>query len=451
MEKIKVGVVHLGFFAYPKEYLEERSRECREILEKNGFEVNFFQLVIGKEEAESCLSALKKIDMDLLILNFVSWTNSPPVVHIAQNCKHIPVLIWGIAGRTNSDNGSLVSPASVAGITAALSPLRAIGIHFFTVIDEPNQPPKTEEIKRIGRIAKTVASLKKSRIGIAGYADMGLYTAMYEGLSLKEKIGVDVEEFSLLEIVQSMNVVAPEQVEFFREQVKKDWHFEVPINDEIVNQTAKIYLALEKLVKEQRYDGLSIKCVDGMSKVMGFTPCVPLSILADQVVSTCECDIPGMVTQLMLKYVSDGKTPTFMEHYEVLGQRVLVGVCGFAPFSWCHLPPRINRYGWGGFTGLANTSKIKTGNDVLTVARLSSFGNHYRLFVTKARAYTPPLWEELGWPQPAPRFPSLEIEPECNIEKYIQEISAQHCLLVEGDFTKDLSDVGQLLGIEVVV
>ncbi|MGC8779143.1 MAG: hypothetical protein ACP5Q4_10755, partial [Candidatus Caldatribacteriaceae bacterium] len=206
---------------------------------------------------------------------------------------------------------------------------------------------------------------------------------------------------------------------------------------------------LEERVKERGYKGLSIKCVEGMSKVMGFTPCVPLSLLADQIVSTCECDVPGMVTELMLKYVSGGKTPTFMEHYEILGTRVLVGVCGFAPFAWCHLPPRINRYGWGGFTGLANTSKIKVG-ETLTVARLSSFGNHYRLFITRAKAYAPPLWEELGWPQPAPRFPSLELEPECGLERYLQEIAAQHCLLVEGDFVRDLSDLAQFLGLEVI-
>ena len=449
VEKVRVGLVHLGFFAYPKDYLEKRSQECREILEKNGFEVKFSRLVIGKEAAEQCVPELQKVDMELLVLNFVSWTNSPPVVHLAQNLKHLPILIWGIGGRTNPTSGSLVSPASVAGITAALFPLKALHIPYFTVIDEPDQPSKIEEIKRVGRIAKTVALLKNSRIGIAGYADMGLYTAMYEGLSLKEKIGVEVEEFSLLEVVQAMEKVAPQKITVLREKMKNDWQFEAPVDDEILNQTARIYLALEERIKERRYHGLSIKCVEGMSKVMGFTPCVPLSLLSDQVVSTCECDVPGMVTELMLKYISGGKTPTFMELYEVRGGKVLVGVCGFAPFSLCQSPPHINRYGWGGFTGLANTSKIKV-DEVVTVARLSSFGSHYRLFVTRAKAYAPPLWEELGWPQPAPRFPSLELEPECGIEHYIQEISAQHCLLVEGDFVSDLVDLGRLLGIEVI-
>ncbi|MGQ9623535.1 MAG: hypothetical protein ACUVTO_08935 [Candidatus Caldatribacteriaceae bacterium] len=449
MEKIKVGLVHLGFFAYPKEYLEKRSQECRELLEENGFEVSFSRLVIGREAAEQCLPELKKVDMELLILHFVSWTNSPPVVHLAQNCSNLPILIWGTGGRTDPTTGSLVSPASVAGITAALFPLKALNIPHFTVIDELDQPSKIEEIQRIGRIAKAVALLRRSRIGIAGYADMGLYTAMYEGLSLKGKIGVEVEEFSLLEIVQAMEKVSPEKVALLSQKMKVDWQFEVPVGDEILTQTAKIYLALEERIQERKYSGLSIKCVEGMSKVTGFTPCVPLSLLADRVVSTCECDVPGMVTELMLKYISGGRTPTFMEHYEIHGTKVLVGVCGFAPFSWCHLPPRINRYGWGGFTGLANTSKIKVGETV-TVARLASFGSSYRLFVTRAKTYTPPLWEELGWPQPAPRFPSLELEPECGIERYIQEIAAQHCLLVEGDFVQDLVYLGQLLGLEVI-
>jgi len=449
MEEVKVGLVHLGFFAYPREYLERRSQECRELLEENGFKVNFSQLVVGREAAEECLADLKKADMDLLILNFVSWTNSPPVIHIAQNFKSLPILIWGTGGRTDQTSGSLVSPASVAGITAALFPLKNIGAHFFTVIDEPNQPSKIEEIKRIGRIAKAITLLKKARIGIAGYADMGLYTAMYEGLSLKEKIGVEVEEFSLLEIAQAMEKITPQKVAIFKDQLTREWQFETQVDDEVLMQTAKVYLVMEEWVRNKKYDGLSVKCVDGMSKMMGVTPCIPLSLLADLVVCTCECDVPGMVTELMLKYISDGKTPTFMEHYEIFDNKLLTGVCGFAPLSWCHLPPRINSFGWGGFTGLANTSKVKA-EHLLTVARLSSFGSHYRLFVSRVKAYVPPLWEELGWPQPPPRFPSLELEPECGIEKYIQEISAQHCILVEGDFVQDLVDLGKLLDIEVV-
>ncbi len=449
MGKTKVGIVHLGFFAYPREYLAKRGQECKNLLEENGFEVASAQMVIGTEEAERCVSELKKVDLDLLILNFLSWTNSPPVIHVAQNFRDVPILLWGIGGRTDPDTGSLVSPAAVAGITAALSPLKMIHGKLFTVIDEPDQPTQIKEIKRIGNVSRAATLLCKSRIGIVGYADMGLYTAMYEGLSLKEKIGVEVEEFSLLEITQKMDKISAEKAQRLVDQMKGDWQFEVLTDEATLLETAKIYLALEEKIQERGYDGLSIKCVEGMSKIMGITPCIPLSMLADQVVSTCECDVPGMVTELILKYISQGKTPTFMEHYEIIGNRILVGVCGFAPFSWCYRPPHINRYGWGGFTGLANTSTIKS-EQILTVARLSSFGNQYRLFVTRAKSYPPRLWEELGWPQPAPRFPSLELEPECDIEHYLQEISAQHCLIIEGDYCQDLVDLAYLLDLEVI-
>ena len=130
--------------------------------------------------------------------------------------------------------------------------------------------------------------------------------------------------------------------------------------------------------------------------------------------------------------------------------RILVGVCGFVPSGAVGGQVCVAGYGgWGGLsTGIMNISRMKTG--YLTLIRLFSRGDQYKMHILSGKGVAPRKWEELGWKPPAPRFPSLEIILDTPVEEFAQKVASQHYLVAYGDHREKLEDLCRIVGIEVV-
>ena len=95
-----------------------------------------------------------------------------------------------------------------------------------------------------------------------------------------------------------------------------------------------------------------------------------------------------------------------------------------------------------------NTSKVKTGR--VTLARLSSRGDKYRMHIVTGEGITPRKWEELGWAPPAPNFPSLEVILDNSVEEFAKKVLSQHYLVVYGDHRRKIESLCKILGIEII-
>jgi L-fucose isomerase-like protein len=98
--------------------------------------------------------------------------------------------------------------------------------------------------------------------------------------------------------------------------------------------------------------------------------------------------------------------------------------------------------------GVLNVSKVRTGR--VTLCRLASRGDRYRMHIVPGEAVTPRHWEEAGWDQPAPQLPGLEVILDDPVEEFAQKVLAQHYILAYGDHRNQLTDLCRLLGIEVI-
>jgi len=279
-----------------------------------------------------------------------------------------------------------------------------------------------------------------------GYADMGLYATMFDGVSLSTKIGPEVEVFDMLEVEQKARTIDKKRFYPVIKKIKKEWRSDSEISEETWKKLATIYLAVDDIVTERNYSAISIKCVEGMKKYMDFPPCMILTLLSQKIPAICEDDALGSVTQLILHYLS-GQATTFMEIYEFMKDRILIGVCGFICPEYIDGTYTISAYGgWGGLNaGVMNTSKARTG--IVTLARLGYQGDRYFLHVVSGEGEKPRRWEELGWNPPAPQFPSLEVILDRPVEQFAEEVLAQHYILVYGDYRPQLKDFCNLVGI----
>ncbi|MGW8144598.1 MAG: hypothetical protein ACWGN2_09400 [Anaerolineales bacterium] len=447
LEDIHVGFSSFGFYGYPLEVIAERGREAADALRQMGIQVTETDPMTGFDDVQRGLEQLAGKEYDAIIACVIAWTETPVIVGILRDYLHLPILMWGRGGYTV--NGRLVSPAAQAGTSAALDALKLLGANLKYIYDYPDTPMSLDKVRDFCMAAKTVKILAHSRIGMMGYADMGLYSLMFDGLQVRKKLGVEVESYDMLEIEQAMQKLPADMVEGKISEWQSSWDFEQPVAPPILERVARLTLVLNDKIEQRGYLAASTKCVYGVTKYMGCTACMAQSMLGDKAHFVCENDVPGMITQTMLGLLT-GQSTTFVEMYEYFPDRLLTGVCGFVPTSFIEGGKvSVRGHTWGGSSGgIVNTGQMKTGT--ITLARISLHGDGYRMHVLTGEGVKPRSWEELGWAPPAPNFPSLEIIPDGGVEDFAQKALAQHYAMVYGDHRQKLVDLCELLDIEII-
>lgn len=446
MGNVRAAFISFGFFAYPIEFIRERSKRIFDETVKRGLNAEYFGPCIEIEDSEKILKELKVKEFDFIIAHITTWTTSPVVVRVLKEYKNIPVLVWGIGGKT--ENGTLVSPASAAGTSGLLHTFRQFDIKYKYIYDQPDSEPEYNEALRFSKIAEAISMLNGAKVGVMGYCDMGLYPLMLDGIALKRQLGMDVEDIFSYETGKLADEAPKDEVDGVVAEMRNDLCFDSEPSYEQLEKTARLTYVLRKLVKERKYLGITMKCVYGVSRYMGFTPCLTQALLSKDITSICESDAPGLITQVILKQLT-GQSSTFMENYEYYSDKALVGVCGFAPFDMaCCSKVKCMNAGWGGFTGLYVTEDMRPGK--ITIARLFSEDGRLKMLLLTADAEIPKKWAELGWAEPMPKFPSMLLKFDCPLDFYIENQPAQHINIVYGEWKQEVKDFCKFTGIEVI-
>ena len=451
MPAIRAGFVGFGEINTPREVIERKCREARKRLEKLGVELVVTAPVsddpAGRDVARAG-AELAAREFDLLIVCVAGWIPSHAVIAVADRFAHKPMLLWGLAGW--KERGRVVTTADQAGTTALRKTMQDMGYRFKYVVDYLDAPPDMSKILGFARAAQAAARLRGARIGLMGYRDMNLYATLHDGMSLRAKIGPEVEVFEMLEMVQGIAKLDPRAVADCCKGMRQRWKFRKSAADATVRKAAELYLAVSGKVAERGYEAVSLCDVDGVKKLLQFPPAPVFMLLGekDGVCTIPENDTMGAVTQLMTRYVT-GQIAAYLEFYEFTKKGMLMGVPDYVPGEVVAGPVTVAPSAFGKLgEGLLNVSRIKTGR--VTLARLTYTGDRYSLHLVTGTARKPRPWEECGWAPPAPRLPSLEIDLDGPVDDFVQKVLGQHYILSYGDNTEALKDLCGLLGVGIV-
>ena len=449
-KSIKAAFVGFGEVNSPQLLIRDKCLSALEEVKSLGIEVVTTDHVTDDPkgiDVKRAVNDLQKEPFDLLIVCIAGWIPSHAVIALTNEFKSKPMILWGLAG--DYTNGRLVTAAPQAGTTALRKVFEDLGYKFKYIYNITGKPSPLEKISSFALAAKAVKSLEGTKVGMMGYRDMKLYNTLYEGLSLKTKIGTEIEFFEMLEMVQISKKTENQEIQAILEKIKREWDFEKPADDEFLKKGIAYYLSIKKISEENNFDAISLKDVDGMKKLLSFPPAMIFMLLSDEmkVCTIPENDAMGAVTQLIVKHIT-GQCAAYLEFYEFFEKSVLLGVPDFVPAEVVNGRVKVTPAAFGNISGgLLNISAMKTGN--LTMARLSNTGDNYTMHICNGEGKLK-SWEEAGWDYPAPQLPSLDIYLETPIEDFAQKISGQHYIIAYGDHRQSLYDFCYLKDIEVV-
>lgn len=451
--KKQIGFVCLGEINTPFERLQLKHDEALAELKKLNYEYCDAGVVIDDPEyktADAAVAALKDYPMAALIVCVAGWVPTHAVTRVTDNFRHIPMLLWGLCGW--HENGRLITTADQAGTTAIRPAFEALGYTFKYIYNVIDKPFPLEKINAYLAACCTKATLRSARVGTMGYRDMLLYGTQFEGNSMRGKIGVEVEPFEMLEMVQNIEKLDPAKVAEGVKFVKDNWVFKKPCDDSVIENGVKYALAVGMKIEERGWEAISLIDVDGMKKLLGFPPAMVFMLLEHyyDILTIPENDIMGAVTQLIMKYLS-GQTVPYLEYYEFFEDSMLIGVPDYVPKSATMGDVTVLPAAFGLLNAsLLNVSKVKTG--YVTCARLVYVNGKYKMHVYTAEAKTPMAWNEFGWDDPAPQLPSLQVFPDsCTVEEFAQMVSGQHVIVAYGDFVEAIKDFCKIMDIELMM
>ena len=452
--KIKVGYISFGTMFYEPANLQMISARAEKQLSDAGLELVVTAPVYGEDvEPERAISELKSQEWDFLFVNIINWIDTRGVFRVLHEFRHEPMILYSFGGFTDhegqfGERGTLISPAAGAGSTSLRMPMEQWGIKFKYLFNAPDTPMDIEGIMSFARAASVMKRLRKARLGMIGYNDMGLYSTGINPTKLRGLIGPELESMDMLQLQRKMDAIPDNEVKAEALRVSKDWEYPLGKPEpEVIEKAVRLYMGTVALCKEKKFDTFSYKCVDGVDLEMGLTHAIPSSLVADAGYPYVdENDLGNSVAQLMLKWISQ-KQVTFIEHYEHHPEWILLGEDGYCPSDFIEGKPQIKYISTVLLKGIAHCSNMKKGR--MTLASLYETADGYKMHIVTGEGKERPQWVEMGVPLPS--WPSVRFFPDVPVRQVLDHVQSQHFAAVYGTYVNELTDLCKLLNIDVVL
>lgn len=457
--------------------LMEKHQNLINELKKEGFEVLDVNKELKKYEAfekgqnfgiddkDEVFEASKFInsnEVSGIILGLWHWTESNLVTLLAKETNK-PLLLYA------DDDISWAGTTCVTSVGASLweSAVNFYALHHVRLKGD------LEKLKAWGRAVEAIAKLSKKSLLVWGAPyTLGMEHLMDDLPRLKRFIGdlLLLDQYLIVRKADSMlsdekkRVKVEEFVDWLNKKAKVKYD-NVMLTQEALRRQIAIYLAAKEIYEEYKSEvaGVSIKCQPELSEVYGVTAClIPalfpfnLDVKGEKEVipATCEGDIKGTISSILLYYLS-GKPPLFGDIKYVDDELILIANCGASSLYYARLsenPEENLRYTTiqgqcQGKSGGALT--YRTPKTTLTVTRLIRIDGEYYLlyFLGEGVEIGEEIEQKLKWGK---QWPHTAIKNPLDKNTFLQIMGANHLSAVPGDYREELRFIAKLWGIKAV-
>ena len=182
--------------------------------------------------------------------------------------------------------------------------------------------------------------MKSARLGVVGEHPAGMDSCNLDEPQLKKVFGLQIARIDLTEVFTRARSISGISLEKTRAALDSQLDNLAELDQVPLQGTLSVYNALKEIASDQKLDGLAVRCWPEFFTEMGCAACGAMSMLSDgfgkcvPLPTSCEADINGTVTQLMLQWLSG--TPAFgtdMVGIDVEKDRIALWHCGLAPLS----------------------------------------------------------------------------------------------------------------------
>lgn len=149
-------------------------------------------------------------------------------------------------------------------------------------------------VDKLMAVARAVAFIDGSKVAVVADREKGDVEDAFES-----RFNATVDIVSTSRIASMMDSAPRERVEAVAREIESKIEFEA--SKEALEKVSRLYIALESLAKENKYDVVTIDCFPFILKY-GVTPCIPLSLLNSKgITAVCEADLTAVFGMLLAR------------------------------------------------------------------------------------------------------------------------------------------------------
>ncbi|UCB47331.1 MAG: hypothetical protein JSV25_07965 [Spirochaetota bacterium] len=410
--------------------------------------------VILERDAREQAQKFQSAGIDLFLMMVGTWTNANYAISALKVLNDIPFIIYAYNDLGPGMTCRLQGPTF--GFTGAVEIKNSIDQMGYKdkyefIVGPPDNKNTMERIVKIARVAATRKKLQNCTIGLIGYYTMGMYSATFDAISLKEKIGVTIEHIGENILINETEKSDEGKANEIAQSVMSRCTVVDPkrTDEKEFIKNGKMYLAYKRLIDRYRLDAVNTKCDPELGVHYGQCACFAHSLLVDEgVMSSCEGDIHQTLSMMVLHYLS-GKPVMFLDVVGACEENNSLQFmsCGFAPTLIAKnskdvkLYPQIEMKG----NGITQSYSLHPGARV-TLYRIDGRyprGSYSGHIISGISSESRPIVKE---------WPSVEVvlDKEKGWAHFSQNCTADHFALVIGDYREELLFFNQQMGFESI-
>jgi len=429
-EKIKVRLLFWGkpkgYAKWPNIYFdtEKRAEELRRALEERFPDFSFIDgSLIAKYE--DVLEVAEKVgeggEVCVLIFHLASgWFPAYEIMKKIPTVVMVDPYLWGYAGMITHVHG--LSEEGRRGFIVSSSSWKDIELGL--------------------RVIKAYATLKSAKILLVGTEESKESNLYVDNL---EDLGVEAIHIGFDELKEMYEEVSLEEAKKLASELRRGAEKIVETEDEEIVKGARMYYALQRLAEKYGAIGVSVDCLRGFyaNKLPAY-PCIAFSLLDDggEIMASCEYDVHSLLTKIIMREIAE--RPGFISEPAIDTSKNL------AIYAHCVSPRLMN-----GFGGEGERYWIRTHAEDDKGATLEVFYSHSKpvtivKVIPEEKRILLLKGELLG---------SEESEGGCRCKAVVRVGDAQkladhwqhswHRVLYYGDWTREVTWLGRMLGYEV--
>ncbi len=457
--KPKVGLMHI---AYKPE--QETAEIIKPYYDKIGYKLlkNDIEIVMPKkyvlDEDNAIIQAkdFREKDVDLFIMMIGTWTNAN-IALAALNILGEKDFIMYTYNNLGPGMKCNISQRTF-GFTGAIeikNSLDQMGFKdkYFFLTGPPDDPKIINKITKLAKVAAVKNKLKKDHIGLIGYYTMGMYSATFDAITIKEKFGISVEHIGENILINEINKSDEKNAKEIAKNIMNRYTVvdtKKTDTKELI-ENGKMYLAYKKIIDTYELSAVNTKCDPEMGMHYGRCSCLSHALLVDNgIMAACEGDIHQTISMMILHYLS-GKPVMFLDIVGACEENNSIQLisCGFAPTSIpknskdVKLYPQIKSSKGGGVT---QAYTLQSGEKV-TIFRIDETyprGNYSGHIISGVSSKSNKVLEE--WPAA-----EVVLKGAGAWDHFTQNCTGDHFALVLGDYKEELEIFNKLMGFETII
>lgn len=420
MSKLRLGYAPTRRFTFSKEDAYRYKVEIREKMESFGLDIDIVDLEEMNSEgllyddlygADEIIEHFQKEKVDAVFFPHCNFGTEETVARVARAIGK-PVLLWGPRDEAPLKDGNRLRDTQ-CGLFATGKVLRRFNVPFTYITNcRVNDPVFERGFINFIAAANVVKAFNSLRILQIGPRPSSFLTMIVNEGELLERFGIEIHPITIEDIKQTSRKIAAKESPELDEAIQyiKTNLEAIDVSDEDIRKIAALKVAMKTLAAKNNCTAIAIQCWSSLQDSIGIMPCLANAILTDeQIPVTCETDIHGAITSIMVQAATMNSLPTFfadltIRHPENDNGELLYH-CGNFPVSLSvEDKPKLRRHFlFDDHAPGTHEGEIRGGS--MTLARFDGDHGEYSIFLGKAKGIEGPftrgsyVWAEVNdWP-----------------------------------------------------